>query len=106
MQMEGEIKLRNVQSIVLFLAISKQGKLVSNNKKRDLGFNQNSELMSKFNSYHRKQYSGIVSSIIKDGDLHSLSQSIAAPSNASKGPLEPGSAGDKGKSKKGSLQTD
>jgi len=27
MQMEGEIKLRNVQSIVLFLAISKQGKI-------------------------------------------------------------------------------
>ena len=104
--MEGEIKLRNVQSIVLFLAISRQGKLMSKDKKRDLGFNQNSELMSKFNSYHRKQYSGIVSSIIKDGDLHSLSQSIAAPSNASKGPLEPGSAGDKGKSKKGSLQTD
>ena len=94
--MEGEIKLRKVQSIVLFLAISKQGKLVSN-KKRDLGFNQNSELMSKFN-YHRKQYSGIVSSIIKDGDLHALSQSIAAPSNA-KVPLEPTGAGDKGKGK-------
>jgi len=102
MQMEGEIKLRNVQSIVLFLAISKQGKLVSN-KKRDLGFNQNSELMSKFNSYHRKQYSGIVSSIIKDGDLHALSQSIAAPSNA-KVPLEPTSADDKGKGK--GLQAD
>jgi len=80
--------------------------LISNNKKRDSGFHQNNELMSKFNSYHRKQYSGIVSSIIKDGDLHSLSQSIAAPSNALKAPLEPGSAGDKGKSKKGALQAD
>jgi len=106
MQMEGEIKLRNVQSIVLFLAISKQGKLISNPKKRDAGFHQSSELMSKFNADHREQYSGIVSSIIKDGDLHSLSQSIAAPSNALKAPLEPGSAGDIGKSKKGSLQTD
>ena len=103
--MEGEIKLRNVQSIVLFLAITKQGKLVSNKKRDVAAYNQNSELMSKFNSYHRKQYSGIVSSIIKDGDLHSLSQSIAAPSNA-KAPLEPVSAGEKSKSKKGSLQTD
>jgi serine/threonine protein kinase len=39
MQMEGEIKLRNVQSIVLFLAISKTGRLINPNKKKELGFN-------------------------------------------------------------------
>ena len=74
--------------------------MLQNHSKRNNALYSNNELVSKFNTYHRKQYSGIVSSILKDGDLQSLSQSITAPINSSKGGgLVAGNSGEKLKGK-------
>ena len=74
--MEGEIKLRNVQLIVLFMAIAKQGRSGTHTKK--LQPNEGVSSPEKKFGHHRKQFSGIVSSLSKnegglDWDMQAMS---------------------------------
>jgi hypothetical protein len=75
--MEGEIKLRSIQSMMLFLAISKHGRMRLSPQKRQSSGMAQFDIMSKLNSSTWKQY-GIqgMDRIILKQNSNCLGQSI------------------------------